>query len=93
MDTARSYVFDLHSSLKLNLYSNCECFLQFQRYQHTYVHCISLYLGVYGNVRRVKILYNKKDTALIQMGDGAQANAGDHFVLTYVCIRSVMLQM
>uniref|UniRef100_A0A8C2EUU8 Polypyrimidine tract binding protein 2b n=1 Tax=Cyprinus carpio TaxID=7962 RepID=A0A8C2EUU8_CYPCA len=29
--------------------------------------------GVYGDVQRVKILYNKKDSALIQMSDGNQA--------------------
>uniref|UniRef100_A0A673BU06 Polypyrimidine tract-binding protein 2-like n=1 Tax=Sphaeramia orbicularis TaxID=375764 RepID=A0A673BU06_9TELE len=30
-------------------------------------------LGVYGDVQRVKILYNKKDSALIQLSDGNQA--------------------
>ncbi|OXB81492.1 UNVERIFIED_CONTAM: hypothetical protein H355_004398 [Colinus virginianus] len=30
-------------------------------------------LGVYGDVQRVKILYNKKDSALIQMADGNQS--------------------
>ncbi|XP_024083480.1 polypyrimidine tract-binding protein 1 isoform X2 [Cimex lectularius] len=30
--------------------------------------------GVYGDVQRVKILYNKKDTALIQMAEPHQAN-------------------
>ncbi|XP_036308534.1 polypyrimidine tract-binding protein 2 isoform X1 [Pipistrellus kuhlii] len=29
--------------------------------------------GVYGDVQRVKILYNKKDSALIQMADGHQS--------------------
>ncbi|KAJ0058985.1 hypothetical protein NL108_003349, partial [Boleophthalmus pectinirostris] len=29
--------------------------------------------GVYGDVQRVKILYNKKDSALIQLADGNQA--------------------
>ncbi|XP_048716455.1 polypyrimidine tract-binding protein 2 isoform X4 [Caretta caretta] len=29
--------------------------------------------GVYGDVQRVKILYNKKDSALIQMADGNQS--------------------
>jgi polypyrimidine tract-binding protein 2 len=29
--------------------------------------------GVYGNVQRVKILFNKKDTAFVQMADSAQA--------------------
>lgn len=32
--------------------------------------------GVYGDVQRVKILYNKKDSALIQMSDGNQAQLG-----------------
>ncbi|XP_064863181.1 polypyrimidine tract-binding protein 2-like isoform X3 [Oncorhynchus nerka] len=30
-------------------------------------------LGVYGDTQRVKILYNKKDSALIQMADASQA--------------------
>ena len=33
----------------------------------------SLSLGVYGDVIRVKVLFNKKDTALIQMAEGTQA--------------------
>lgn len=33
--------------------------------------------GVYGDVQRVKILYNKKDSALIQMSDGNQAQLGE----------------
>ncbi|XP_068546301.1 polypyrimidine tract-binding protein 2 isoform X1 [Anas acuta] len=32
--------------------------------------------GVYGDVQRVKILYNKKDSALIQMADGNQSQLG-----------------
>uniref|UniRef100_A0A8C1N837 Polypyrimidine tract binding protein 2b n=2 Tax=Cyprinus carpio TaxID=7962 RepID=A0A8C1N837_CYPCA len=35
---------------------------------HTHIHPC-----VYGDVQRVKILYNKKDSALIQMSDGNQA--------------------
>uniref|UniRef100_A0A665W4W7 Polypyrimidine tract-binding protein 2-like n=2 Tax=Echeneis naucrates TaxID=173247 RepID=A0A665W4W7_ECHNA len=34
---------------------------------------LSLHSGVYGDVQRVKILYNKKDSALIQLSDGNQA--------------------
>uniref|UniRef100_A0A3B4EA65 RRM domain-containing protein n=1 Tax=Pygocentrus nattereri TaxID=42514 RepID=A0A3B4EA65_PYGNA len=34
---------------------------------------VSPSLGVYGDVQRVKILYNKKDSALIQMADSNQA--------------------
>lgn len=33
-------------------------------------------LGVYGDVHRVKILYNKKDSALIQMAEPHQAQLG-----------------
>lgn len=32
--------------------------------------------GVYGDVLRVKILYNKKDSALIQMAESHQAHLG-----------------
>lgn len=35
-----------------------------------------LCLGVYGDVQRVKILYNKKDSALIQMAEPHQAHLG-----------------
>uniref|UniRef100_A0A3Q2YEI5 Polypyrimidine tract binding protein 2b n=1 Tax=Hippocampus comes TaxID=109280 RepID=A0A3Q2YEI5_HIPCM len=35
--------------------------------------CVSICVGVYGDVQRVKILYNKKDSALIQLSDGNQA--------------------
>lgn len=34
------------------------------------------YVGVYGDVQRVKILYNKKDSALIQMAEPHQAHLG-----------------
>lgn len=34
------------------------------------------YIGVYGDVQRVKILYNKKDSALIQMAESHQAYLG-----------------
>uniref|UniRef100_A0A7N8XCA5 Polypyrimidine tract binding protein 1a n=1 Tax=Mastacembelus armatus TaxID=205130 RepID=A0A7N8XCA5_9TELE len=34
---------------------------------------VSRLLGVYGDVMRVKILFNKKENALIQMSDGTQA--------------------
>ncbi|KAH8864090.1 Polypyrimidine tract-binding protein 1 [Schistosoma japonicum] len=36
--------------------------------------------GVYGDVTRVKIMFNKKDTALIQFTDPHQALTGKHFV-------------
>lgn len=34
--------------------------------------------GVYGDVQRVKILYNKKDSALIQMAEQHQAYLGEY---------------
>lgn len=36
----------------------------------------ALFAGVYGDVLRVKILFNKKDSALIQMADMNQAQLG-----------------
>lgn len=41
-------------------------------------------VGVYGDVQRVKILYNKKDSALIQMAEPHQAHLGElsqHIIL------------
>ena len=37
---------------------------------------LNLCEGVYGDVMRVKILFNKKENALIQMSDGTQAQLG-----------------
>uniref|UniRef100_A0A3P8XDW2 Polypyrimidine tract-binding protein 1 n=1 Tax=Esox lucius TaxID=8010 RepID=A0A3P8XDW2_ESOLU len=36
--------------------------------------CLFILFGVYGDVMRVKILFNKKENALIQMTDGTQAH-------------------
>lgn len=36
----------------------------------------SLFEGVYGDVQRVKILFKKKENALVQMADGNQAQLG-----------------
>ncbi|XP_069557033.1 polypyrimidine tract-binding protein 3-like [Brachyistius frenatus] len=36
-------------------------------------HCLFILFGVYGDVQRVKILFNKKENALVQMSDGTQA--------------------
>ncbi|XP_034534223.1 polypyrimidine tract-binding protein 3-like isoform X2 [Notolabrus celidotus] len=36
-------------------------------------HCLFILFGVYGDVQRVKILFNKKESALVQMSDGTQA--------------------
>lgn len=45
---------------------------------HTSVECdIFILKGVYGDVVRVKILFNKKDTALVQFVDGVQAQRGN----------------
>lgn len=35
-----------------------------------------MHLGCYGDVLRVKILYNKKDSALIQFAESFQAQTG-----------------
>lgn len=39
------------------------------------------FIGVYGDVQRVKILFNKKDNALIQMAEPQQAQLGMLFAL------------
>ncbi|KAM4051554.1 polypyrimidine tract-binding protein 3 isoform 2-T3 [Anomaloglossus baeobatrachus] len=36
-------------------------------------HCLFILFGVYGDVHRVKILFNKKENALVQMADATQA--------------------
>ncbi|XP_043985206.1 polypyrimidine tract-binding protein 1b isoform X5 [Gambusia affinis] len=36
-------------------------------------HCLFILFGVYGDVMRVKILFNKKENALVQMCDSTQA--------------------
>ena len=38
-------------------------------------------VGVYGDVQRVKILYNKKDSALIQLAEPHQAHLGTKLFL------------
>lgn len=45
-----------------------------------YARCVRqpLCVGVYGDVQRVKILYNKKDSALIQMAEPHQAHLGKY---------------
>lgn len=37
---------------------------------------MSFPLGVYGDVHRVKIMFNKKENALVQMADASQAQLG-----------------
>lgn len=38
--------------------------------------CPCAFEGVYGDVQRVKVLFNKKENALVQMADGSQAQLG-----------------
>lgn len=38
--------------------------------------CFIFPLGVYGDVHRVKIMFNKKENALVQMADASQAQLG-----------------
>jgi len=42
----------------------------------------ALHVGVYGDVSRVKIMFNKKDSALVQFADPAQAQIGQPHLLT-----------
>jgi len=41
-------------------------------------HLFAVSVGVYGDVHRVKILFNKKDNALIQMAEPHQAQLGTY---------------
>uniref|UniRef100_G3UBJ5 Polypyrimidine tract-binding protein 1 n=1 Tax=Loxodonta africana TaxID=9785 RepID=G3UBJ5_LOXAF len=51
------------------------CFLLLLETNKTRVTPQSLFIlfGVYGDVQRVKVLFNKKENALVQMADGSQA--------------------
>ena len=45
--------------------------------------------GVYGDVHRVKIMFNKKDNALVQFADAMQAQQGELIILVIAsCGRS-----
>ena len=46
---------------------------------------VLFFVGVYGDVQRVKILFNKKDSALVQMREPAQAQLGAFFLLE-ICV-------
>uniref|UniRef100_A0A8C2HGF3 Polypyrimidine tract-binding protein 1 n=1 Tax=Cyprinus carpio TaxID=7962 RepID=A0A8C2HGF3_CYPCA len=50
--------------------------------------CLFILFGVYGDVMRVKILFNKKENALVQMSDGTQAQLGIHNALHISTFRS-----
>ena len=43
--------------------------------------------SIYGNIVRIKLLRNKPDHALVQMGDGFQAELAVHFLK--VCLSFV----
>ena len=42
-------------------------------------------LGVYGDVQRVKILFNKKDNALVQMAEPHHAQLGEYASKIHMC--------
>lgn len=50
-----------------------------------------VHVGVYGDVQRVKILYNKKDSALIQMAEPHQAHLGNFSLIIYVVSKIIKL--
>ena len=48
-------------------------------------------LGVYGDVIRVKILYNKRDSALIQFKEAQQTQTGGLVVLIIASIHGSLI--
>ncbi|KAM9504343.1 polypyrimidine tract-binding protein 1-like isoform 7-T7 [Salvelinus alpinus] len=52
---------------------NCVLLLSNLNPERVTPQCLFILFGVYGDVMRVKILFNKKENALIQMSDGTQA--------------------
>lgn len=46
--------------------------------------CFCVFSGVYGDVQRVKILFNKKENALVQMSDATQAQLGLTHIYIYL---------
>lgn len=46
----------------------------------SFIVCFRVFSGVYGDVQRVKILFNKKENALVQMSDATQAQLGLTFL-------------
>lgn len=56
-------------------------FSTFKGSQFNSTNLFSVYVGVYGDVVRVKILFNKKDTALIQFNYVQQAQTGSFDLL------------
>jgi hypothetical protein len=65
--------------------------MNFQRQKKRILFLKMFFIGVYGDVHRVKILFNKKDSALIQFATPQQAAVGKYQVfflirLTYIFI-------
>lgn len=64
---------------------------------HIFILCLTIFSifsspGVYGDVIRVKIMFNKKENALIQMSDGTQAQLGEglHVLLNHIFLNYLM---
>lgn len=50
--------------------------------------CFFTFAGVYGDVHRVKIMFNKKENALVQMADATQAQLG----INKCALRNILAQ-
>lgn len=72
MELPREYIWEKKPSLNVFVILNIT--------QSTLTFLIKLFLsfqlGVYGDVHRVKIMFNKKENALVQMADASQAQLG-----------------
>lgn len=53
--------------------------------------CCCLCEGVYGDVMRVKILFNKKENALVQMADSTQAQLGNPCMCSLLPVHLVLV--
>lgn len=51
---------------------------------------LNVFSGVYGDVQRVKILFNKKENALVQMSDATQAQLGLIFIFLCIILNTEM---
>ncbi|NXG78169.1 PTBP1 protein, partial [Baryphthengus martii] len=52
---------------------NCVLLVSNLNHERVTPQCLFILFGVYGDVQRVKILFNKRENALVQMADGNQA--------------------
>ena len=52
-----------------------------------------VHLGCYGDVLRVKILYNKKDSALIQFAESFQAQTGLYNDVQYIMVYQLNMNL